>query len=112
MTFGVSDSTHQVKFKALAFAHCPPPQNPPEPGTLSFRFHSVRLAVEWEIRAVDVTVPLTDERSMEEVIGRTIARETFTMTLLSTFATIALVLAGWPERPRHEAAQGCACFCS
>jgi predicted permease len=55
---------------------------------------AMQAAVEREIHAIDGTVPITQARSMEEVIGQSVARETFTMTLLSTFAAIALVLAG------------------
>jgi len=53
----------------------------------------VRLAVEREIRAVDSMIPLTQERTMDQVISESVARQHFNMALLSIFAGIALLLA-------------------
>jgi predicted lysophospholipase L1 biosynthesis ABC-type transport system permease subunit len=53
----------------------------------------LRAAVEREIRAVDSTIPLTQEQTMEQVVSQSVAREHFNMVLLSAFAGIALLLA-------------------
>jgi ABC-type antimicrobial peptide transport system permease subunit len=54
---------------------------------------SIRAAVEREIRSMDSMIPLTQERTMEQVISESVAREHFNMVLLSVFAGIALLLA-------------------
>jgi predicted permease len=53
----------------------------------------IRAAVEREIRAIDSVIPLTQERTMEQVISASVAREHFNMVLLSVFAGVALLLA-------------------
>jgi len=54
---------------------------------------SLRAAVERELKASDMTLPLTDQRTMEQVIAESVARENFNMIVLSIFAGIALLLA-------------------
>jgi putative ABC transport system permease protein len=54
---------------------------------------SIRAAVEREIRSLDSVIPLTQERTMEQVIAASVARQTFNMVLLTIFAAIALLLA-------------------
>ena len=44
----------------------------------------------WEI---DKDQPVSDIRSMEEIVSRAVARQRFSMMLLGIFATLALVLA-------------------
>ena len=46
------------------------------------------------VRALDPAVPVTRMRTMERVVDLSIARERFTTSLLASFATLALVLAG------------------
>jgi ABC-type antimicrobial peptide transport system permease subunit len=53
----------------------------------------LRTAIEGEFRAVDGLMPVTREKLMEQVVADTIARDRFTMLLLSVFAGIALLLA-------------------
>ncbi|HWE50001.1 MAG TPA: ABC transporter permease [Bryobacteraceae bacterium] len=54
---------------------------------------SLRSAIEREIRETDSTIPLTDQRTMEEVVAASVARQNFNMVVLSIFAGIALLLA-------------------
>ena len=54
----------------------------------------MRAAVERELRAVDGQMPISRERTMEQVIAGAVARQTFNMVLLGIFAGVALVLAG------------------
>jgi predicted permease len=54
---------------------------------------TLRTAIEKEFRAVDGQMPVAGVRSMETVIAKSIARDNFTMLLLSIFAGIALLLA-------------------
>ena len=46
------------------------------------------------VRSIDPELPLADVRTMEEVVGLTLARPRTTSVLLTAFALIALVLAG------------------
>ena len=55
---------------------------------------SLRPVIEREFRAVDGLMTLARERPMEQVIAESLARQNFTMLLLSIFAAIALLLAG------------------
>jgi predicted permease len=57
-----------------------------DPGT-------IRAAAEHEIRSLDRLIPLTQVRTMEQVIAESVARQNFNMILLTIFAAIALVLA-------------------
>jgi predicted permease len=50
-------------------------------------------AVRREIAAVDPTVPLSEVRTLEEVLSASVAQPRFAMVLLAAFAAIALVLA-------------------
>jgi putative ABC transport system permease protein len=54
---------------------------------------NLRVAIEREFASVDRALPLSNERTMEDVIARSLARQNFNMLLLSIFAGIALVLA-------------------
>jgi putative ABC transport system permease protein len=54
---------------------------------------ALRTAIEREFRAVDGLMPVAREKLMEQVVAETIARDRFTMLLLSIFAGIALLLA-------------------
>ena len=54
---------------------------------------SMRGAVERELHSVDGLVPVSRERSMEQVISEAVSRQNFNMVLLSIFAGVALVLA-------------------
>ncbi len=50
-------------------------------------------AVEREFGSVDRMLPISHERTMENVVAESLARQNFNMMLLSIFAAIALVLA-------------------
>ena len=54
---------------------------------------ALRFAVDREVRAVDSVIPITQERSMDEVLAESVSRENFNMALLTVFAGIALLLA-------------------
>jgi predicted permease len=53
----------------------------------------MRMAMEKAFRAVDPTVAPTHERSMEQVVAKSVARQNFNMLLLGIFAGVALLLA-------------------
>ena len=46
------------------------------------------------VRSLDATVPVSDIRTLEDVIGTAVSSRRFSTTLISAFATLALVLAG------------------
>jgi putative ABC transport system permease protein len=46
------------------------------------------------VRALDNIVPISEVRSLEDVVGASIGSRRFTTTLLTTFASLALLLAG------------------
>src|SRR4030095_8138132 len=46
------------------------------------------------VHAVDPGAMLNDVRTMEDVVAQSLARQRFSMTLIGTFAALALVLAG------------------
>ena len=54
---------------------------------------SMRAAVERELHSVDGVMPVSRERTMEQVISQQMSRQNFNMVLLSIFAGLALVLA-------------------
>jgi predicted permease len=54
---------------------------------------SIHSAVTRELRAVNSVIPITDERTMEQVVSQSVARQNFNMVLLTIFAAIALLLA-------------------
>lgn len=54
---------------------------------------TMRATVEHQIRSVDPQIPIARERSMEQVLSESVARQDFNMLLLSIFAGIALLLA-------------------
>ena len=53
---------------------------------------SLRVPVEAGLRAVDGQIPVSRQRTMEQVISQTIARQNFNALLLSIFAGVALLL--------------------
>jgi putative ABC transport system permease protein len=53
----------------------------------------MRTAVEQAIHEVDSQLPIARERSMEQLLSETVARQNFNMLLLSIFAGVALLLA-------------------
>lgn len=55
--------------------------------------NTLRAAVQREFAAVDAQLPISKFRTMQEVLAEGVARQDFTMLLLSIFAGIALVLA-------------------
>ncbi len=54
---------------------------------------ALRTAVENAAHEVDSQIPVAKERTMEQVLSATVARQSFNMLLLSIFAAIALLLA-------------------
>ncbi len=54
---------------------------------------ALRAPVEREFRAVDSLMALSHQRTMEQVISESVARQDFNMLLLTVFAAIALLLA-------------------
>jgi predicted permease len=55
---------------------------------------NLSAAVKEEIQAIDPTLPLSDIRSMEEIVARSVAPQRFNMWLLGLFAGLGIVLAG------------------
>ncbi|HUA63068.1 MAG TPA: ABC transporter permease [Verrucomicrobiae bacterium] len=53
----------------------------------------MRMALEKSFRAIDATMVPTHERSMEQVVSKSVARQNFNMLLLVIFAGVALLLA-------------------
>jgi putative ABC transport system permease protein len=53
----------------------------------------IRVAAEREIRSLDAVIPLTQVKTMEEVIAQSVSRQNFNMVLLTIFAAISLLLA-------------------
>ena len=54
---------------------------------------AMRAAIEREFRAVDGLLPISQVRTMDQVMASSIGRQNFNMTLLTVFAAIALLLA-------------------
>jgi predicted permease len=54
---------------------------------------SMSTAVRREVQAIDASLPVSNVRSMEEVISTSVSQRRFSMTLLGIFATVALLLA-------------------
>jgi putative ABC transport system permease protein len=54
---------------------------------------AMRAAIEREFRAVDGLLPISQVRTMDQVMSTSIGRQNFNMTLLTVFAAIALLLA-------------------
>src|SRR5262249_14161897 len=53
----------------------------------------LRVAIAHELHGVDGLMPISRERTMEQVLSSAVARQNFNMVLLSIFAGVALVLA-------------------
>ena len=51
-------------------------------------------AIKQAVHAVDAGATLNDIRTMEDVVAQSLARQRFSMTLIGTFAALALLLAG------------------
>ena len=54
---------------------------------------SLEAAVRKEIRDLDPTIPTTNSRSMEQVVGGALAARRFSLSLVGVFAVTALFLA-------------------
>jgi putative ABC transport system permease protein len=54
--------------------------------------HALTPAVKRAITELDVQVPIANERSLEQVVARSMAKRTFTLTLLGIASVMALVL--------------------
>jgi len=54
---------------------------------------SLSAAVNQEIRKVDPSLPITNMRSLEQLVSASLATNRFSMTLLGLFAAVGLVLA-------------------
>jgi putative ABC transport system permease protein len=54
---------------------------------------AMRTVIEREFRAVDGLLPISQVRTMDQVMAASIGRQNFNMTLLTVFAAIALLLA-------------------
>jgi predicted permease len=54
---------------------------------------SMRPVVEQELHSVDAMMPVSRERTMQQVVSQAVSRQDFNMVLLSIFAGLALVLA-------------------
>jgi len=55
---------------------------------------TLAAAVKQEMLKVDPSLPLTNMRSLEQIVGRSLAQQRFNSTLLGLFAAIGLLLAG------------------
>jgi putative ABC transport system permease protein len=91
-----------VKYGGLALTappeiYLPHAQHPVDGLTIAVRTAGDPLAavpvVRADLTALDRELPLADIRTMDEVVGRSIAERRFTMILLAAFATVAVVLA-------------------
>jgi putative ABC transport system permease protein len=72
-------------------------QAPPQKGALVIRTYgsptALTAAVRHEIRALDPMLPIISLETMEDLMGETLVRRRATMSLVSMFASFALVLA-------------------
>jgi putative ABC transport system permease protein len=80
----VPEGLTQLANSALPLSWCIRSTNDP---------NSIRAAVQREFQAVDGQMPISNIRTMSEVIAQGVSRQHFNMLLLSIFAGIALVLA-------------------
>ena len=55
--------------------------------------HSLAQAIRGELRSLDPSLPITQVRSMEEIVHESLAGRRFSMSLLTIFGVVALVLA-------------------
>jgi putative ABC transport system permease protein len=82
---------------ARAMTYWPHPQLAYSAMTLTIRTASdpapFAPIVEREVRAMDKDQPISDVRTMEQWVARTLSQARFSSTLLTTFAALALVLA-------------------
>ena len=94
----VGDVRHvDLATEPRAMSYWPHPQLPYGAMTLTIRTGGNPLAlapaVRHEIQALDPEQPLSDVRTMDEWIGKSLARTRFAWTVLAVFAAMALVLA-------------------
>jgi putative ABC transport system permease protein len=94
----VGDARYEgLQRDARAMAYWPHPELARSFMTLVVRADSNPLAVtaglRKEVQAIDKDQPLADVRTMDELMGNSIARIRFSAVLLAAFATVALVLA-------------------
>jgi putative ABC transport system permease protein len=86
-----------LRTEARATSYWPHPQLPYQAMTLTVRTASDPLAltqfVEREIHALDKDQPLSDVRSMDQWVARSLAQARFSSLLLAVFASLALTLA-------------------
>ena len=61
-----------------------------------------------EVEAMDANLPVYGARAMEEVVGRSLARRRFALTLMGAFAVVALVLAALSMLRRDGVHRGAA----
>jgi putative ABC transport system permease protein len=54
---------------------------------------AIAEAVRGEVQALDASLPVSNIRSMEQVVSKSVAQRRFSMTLLGLFASVALLLA-------------------
>ncbi|MFN2507289.1 MAG: ABC transporter permease [Chthoniobacterales bacterium] len=89
------DNVEKLGFVHMYFSH---EQNVASSNTLMLRVHggdpkALAGAVRREVQAIDPTLPIGSISTMEENIGSSLATRRLTMTLLGTFAGLALLLA-------------------
>jgi putative ABC transport system permease protein len=86
-----------LRADARAAAYWPHPQLPYSAMTFTVRTDGEPLAlapaVERVVHAIDKDQPLSDVRSMDQWVGKTLAQDRFTSLILSVFAFAALLLA-------------------
>jgi putative ABC transport system permease protein len=86
-----------LRTEAKPTSYWPHPQLPYTAMTLTVRTSgdpmSFASALEREVHAIDKDQPVSDVRTMEQWVARTLAQARFSSTLLSIFALLALMLA-------------------
>ena len=80
----VSDGLTQLGINVLPLSWCV---------RSSLDTNSLRSAIAKELQAVDGQLPVSNVRTMEQVLAQDVSRQHFNMLLLSIFAGIALILA-------------------
>ena len=88
--------TEAVYFPMIALADAPLEGRPLYQHVIlrsrSGNLRALAPAVRQAITSVDVQVPIANEQSMEQVVARSMAKRTFTLTLLGIAASMALLL--------------------
>jgi putative ABC transport system permease protein len=93
----VADAKHdQFNQAAAPMSYWPLAELPYNTMTFVLRTHgqpeSVAAAARQVIRRLDAQLPVADVRSMENILGNSIARQRFNTLLLAVFAAVALLL--------------------